>query len=86
MAAEQEGHKVVELPHLVTTTCGTSTPPPSWPGEEDRTRTVVDAVLGGLRTGCGQADLATKEDCRSSSLINDQAFFVSQKILSIWAM
>ncbi|MFK4143859.1 hypothetical protein [Streptomyces sp. NPDC004065] len=23
------------------------------PGEEDRTRAVMDAVLGGLRTGCG---------------------------------
>ncbi|WP_055604842.1 hypothetical protein [Streptomyces prasinus] len=31
-----------------------------WPGEEDRTRTVMDAVLGGLRTGCGQGDTATK--------------------------
>lgn len=31
-----------------------------WPGE-DRTRTVMDAVLGGMRTGCGQVDLATKE-------------------------
>ncbi len=25
-----------------------------WPGEEDRTRSAVDAVFGGLRTGCGQ--------------------------------
>ncbi|WP_258563740.1 hypothetical protein [Streptomyces himalayensis] len=32
-----------------------------WPGEEDRTRTVMDAMLGGLRTGCGQKDQATKE-------------------------
>jgi integrase len=32
-----------------------------WPGEEDRTRTVMDAVLGGLRTGCGLGDAATKE-------------------------
>ncbi|WP_019058248.1 tyrosine-type recombinase/integrase [Streptomyces prunicolor] len=32
-----------------------------WPGEEDRTRTVMDAVLGGLRTGCGPGDAATKE-------------------------
>lgn len=31
-----------------------------WPGEEDRTRTVMDAVLGGLRTGCGQEDTATE--------------------------
>ncbi|MGY3204017.1 integrase [Streptomyces sp. TE5632] len=31
-----------------------------WPGEEDRTRTVMDAMLGGLRTGCGQGDAATK--------------------------
>ncbi len=32
-----------------------------WPGEEDRTRSVMDAVLGGLRTGCGQGDAATNE-------------------------
>lgn len=32
-----------------------------WPGEEDRTRTVMDAVLGGLRTGCGQDDQAIEE-------------------------
>ncbi|KOV21327.1 tyrosine-type recombinase/integrase [Streptomyces sp. XY152] len=32
-----------------------------WPGEEDRTRSVMDAVLGGLRTGCGPKDQADKE-------------------------
>lgn len=32
-----------------------------WPGEEDRTRAVMDAVLGGLRTGCGLGDTATKK-------------------------
>lgn len=32
-----------------------------WPGEEDRTRSVMDAVLGGLRTGCGPVDRAIKE-------------------------
>ncbi|MFJ8308765.1 MULTISPECIES: tyrosine-type recombinase/integrase [unclassified Streptomyces] len=32
-----------------------------WPGEEDRTRTVMDAVLGGLRTGCGQVADVTRE-------------------------
>ncbi|GGN78150.1 hypothetical protein GCM10011579_061070 [Streptomyces albiflavescens] len=32
-----------------------------WPGEEDRTRTVMDAVFGGLRTGCGQVGDATRE-------------------------
>lgn len=46
----------------------------------------MDAVLGGQRTGCGPVDLATKEDCRSNGMIQDQAFLVSQKILSIWAM
>jgi hypothetical protein len=30
-------------------------------GEQDRTRTVMDAVLGGLRAGCGQDDQAIKE-------------------------
>ncbi len=32
-----------------------------WPGEEDRTRAVMDAVLGGLRTGCGQVGSQTRE-------------------------
>ncbi|WRQ81344.1 hypothetical protein I3F59_019445 [Streptomyces sp. MUM 178J] len=32
-----------------------------WPGEEDRTRAVMDAVLGGPRTGCGLGDTATKK-------------------------
>ncbi|MER6094879.1 site-specific integrase [Streptomyces sp. NPDC001728] len=32
-----------------------------WPGEEDRTRAVMDAVLGGLRTGCGQVGSLTRE-------------------------
>jgi integrase len=32
-----------------------------WPGEEDRTRSVMDAVLGGLRTGCGPDDQMIKE-------------------------
>ncbi|WP_018509997.1 MULTISPECIES: site-specific integrase [unclassified Streptomyces] len=32
-----------------------------WPGEEDRTRSVMDAVLGGLRTGCGPVGRMTSE-------------------------
>ena len=28
-----------------------------WPGDEDRTRSVMDATLGILRTGCGLDDL-----------------------------
>ncbi|MFK0020852.1 tyrosine-type recombinase/integrase [Streptomyces sp. NPDC090798] len=32
-----------------------------WPGEEDRTRTVMDAVFGVPRAGCGQSDRATGE-------------------------
>jgi len=32
-----------------------------WPGEEDRTRSVMDAVLGDLRTGCGQVGDSTRE-------------------------
>jgi hypothetical protein len=32
-----------------------------WPDKKDRTRTVMDAVLGGLRTGCGPENHATKE-------------------------
>ncbi|KIZ14136.1 hypothetical protein SNA_34010 [Streptomyces natalensis ATCC 27448] len=33
-----------------------------WPGEEDRTRSVMDAVLGGLRTRCGQVGDTTREN------------------------
>lgn len=32
-----------------------------WPGDEDRTRSVMDGVLGVLRTGCGPVDLPIKE-------------------------
>ncbi|MGW3117364.1 tyrosine-type recombinase/integrase [Streptomyces sp. NPDC001107] len=89
-AAEREGRKPVELPHMVTHDLrhfyasaliagGASVKQVQmvlghasavitlriyahlWPGEEDRTRTVMDAVLGGLRTGCGLGDAATKE-------------------------
>jgi hypothetical protein len=31
------------------------------PGREDRTRSAVDAVLGGLRAGCGPKDQGLKE-------------------------
>lgn len=48
-----------------------------WPGEEDRTRTDMDAVLGGLRTGCGKEDHATQEGLRSSGMTKGQAFLVS---------
>ncbi|WP_405931072.1 tyrosine-type recombinase/integrase [Streptomyces sp. NBC_00827] len=89
-AAEREGRKPVELPHMVTHDLrhfyasaliagGASVKQVQlvlghasavitlriyahlWPGEEDRTRTVMDAVLGGLRTGCGQVGDATRE-------------------------
>ncbi|RMB87460.1 hypothetical protein CTZ28_00320 [Streptomyces shenzhenensis] len=33
---------------------------PRWPVKKDRTRSVMDAVLGGLGTGCGRGDAATK--------------------------
>ncbi|MER6629977.1 hypothetical protein ABT301_17335 [Streptomyces sp. NPDC000987] len=33
---------------------------PAGGGKNDRTRTVMDAVLGGLRTGCGQVGDATR--------------------------
>ncbi|MDH6629469.1 hypothetical protein M2271_007305 [Streptomyces sp. LBL] len=46
----------------------------------------MDAELGVLRTGCGQLDQAIERNRRSSGMIGDQAFLVSQKILSIWAM
>lgn len=32
-----------------------------WPGEEDRTRTVMDAVLGGLRGQRREGDQSAKE-------------------------
>ncbi|MFD5446207.1 tyrosine-type recombinase/integrase [Streptomyces tendae] len=88
-AAEREGRKPVELPHMVTHDLrhfyasaliagGASVKQVQlvlghasavitlriyahlWPGEEDRTRAVMDAVLGGLRTGCGQVGDATR--------------------------
>ncbi|TFE52271.1 hypothetical protein E3E14_11860 [Streptomyces sp. ICN441] len=34
---------------------------PPWPGGDDRTRSAVDAVLGGLRAGCGQPGGADRE-------------------------
>ncbi len=89
-AAEREGRKAVELPHMVTHDLrrfcasaliagGASVKQVQlvlghasavitlriyahlWPGEEDRTRAVMDAVLGGLRTGCGQLSGTTRE-------------------------
>jgi hypothetical protein len=33
-----------------------------WPGEEDRTRSAMDAVLGGLRAGCGPVSDLTSEN------------------------
>ncbi|GGU43101.1 hypothetical protein GCM10010211_03040 [Streptomyces albospinus] len=89
-AAEREGRKPVELPHMVTHDLrhffapaliagGASVKQVQlvlghasavitlriyahlWPGEEDRTRSVMDAVLGGLRTGCGQVGDRTRE-------------------------
>jgi hypothetical protein len=45
----------------------------------------MDAVLGGLRTGCGQVDQAV-EGSQVSGMTKGQAFLVSQKILSIWVM
>ncbi|MEK2479665.1 tyrosine-type recombinase/integrase [Streptomyces noursei] len=89
-AAEREGRRPVERPHMVTHDLrhfhaaaliagGASVKQVQlvlghasavialriyvhlWPGEEDRTRSVMDAVLGGLRTGCGQGDAASKE-------------------------
>ncbi|MEU7168790.1 site-specific integrase [Streptomyces morookaense] len=32
-----------------------------WPGEDDRTRSVMDSVLGVLRTGCGPVDQTVEE-------------------------
>ncbi|MGW6401636.1 hypothetical protein [Streptomyces sp. NPDC055134] len=68
-AAGREDRKPVGLPHMVTHDLGHFAPAVSmlriyahlWPGEKDRTRTVMDAVLGGLRTGCELVDQATKE-------------------------
>lgn len=89
-AAEREGRKPVELPHMVTHDLrhfyasaliagGASVKQVQmvlghasavitlriyahlWPGEEDRTRSVMDAVLGGLRTGCGPVGDMTSE-------------------------
>lgn len=96
-AAEREGRKPVELPHMVTHDLrhffasaliagGASVKQVQlvlghasavitlriyahlWPGEEDRTRSVMDAVLGGLRTGVRQEDIAVKEPAGRGSL------------------
>jgi integrase len=89
-AAEREGRKPVELPHMVThdlrhffasaLIAGVASVKQVqlvlghasavitlriyahlWPGEEDRTRTVMDAVLGGLRSRDGEASQTSKE-------------------------
>lgn len=39
-----------------------------WPGKKDRTRSLRDAVLGGLWTGCGQKDTANQRNCRSEGM------------------
>ncbi len=59
---------------------------PPWPGGDDRTRSAVDAVLGGLRAGCGQPGGADRERADRAARGGDQAFLVSQKIRSISAM
>lgn len=45
--------------------------------KEIRTRSVMDAVLGAPRTGCGKASDATRDDRGSNGLTRDQAFLVS---------
>ncbi|GGT32795.1 tyrosine-type recombinase/integrase [Streptomyces purpureus] len=89
-AAEREGRRPVELPHIVTHDLrhfyasaliagGASVKQVQlvlghasavmtlriyahlWPGEEDRTRSVMDAVLCGLRSKCGQVGQGIKE-------------------------
>lgn len=89
-AAEPEGRKPIELPHMVTHDLrhfhafaliagGTSVQQGRLvlgyasavitlrisarprPGGDDRTRSAVDAVLGGLRAGCGQPGGADRE-------------------------
>ncbi|MGY4276060.1 hypothetical protein ACVILE_002240 [Streptomyces sp. M18.1] len=50
-----------------------------------RTRTAGNAVLGAPRTGCGPETVRLGKRTQKA-LIEDQAFLVSQKILSIWAM
>ncbi|MEU0166769.1 site-specific integrase [Streptomyces iakyrus] len=89
-AADREGRRPVELPHMVTHDLrhffasaliagGASVKQVQlvlghasavitlriyahlWPGEEDRTRTVMDAVLGGLRSRDGEESQTSKE-------------------------
>ncbi|MFF1980268.1 tyrosine-type recombinase/integrase [Streptomyces sp. NPDC058198] len=50
-----------------------------WPGKDDRTRSGRGSGWGGLRAGCGRVGAA-------GNVTAGQAFLVSQKILSIWAM
>ncbi|GAA2348781.1 site-specific integrase [Saccharopolyspora halophila] len=57
-----------------------------WPGDEDRTRSIIDAQLNVLRTGCGLSDAASSVSAGESTGSGGQPFLVSQKILSISAM
>lgn len=51
-----------------------------WPGKEDRTRSPGGA-------GCGLGTLQKSGELQVEKVdLRDQAFLVSQKILSIWAM
>ncbi|WP_328536752.1 hypothetical protein [Streptomyces sp. NBC_00344] len=50
--------RLVILTRAPSSPCGSA---PTWGGEQDRTRTVMDAILGGLRAGCGPGDAASKE-------------------------
>ncbi len=54
--------------------------------EKDRTRSAMATVFGGPRTGRGQVGGAARGNRGSDGPAEDQAFLVSQKILSIWAM
>lgn len=65
---EEFGQRDVRSPHGRWTTCGHVASVPAvitlrvyshlWPGDEDRTRSVMDSVLEILRTGHGPADHA----------------------------
>jgi hypothetical protein len=54
-----------------------------WPGDDDRTRSVMDATLSVLPTGCGLDDLARGVSAGLEAGGYAAAFLVSQKISAI---
>ena len=57
-----------------------------WPGDDDRTRSVMDATPDVVRTGCGPNESTTGIAAGHGAIGGPYACLVSQKILSISAI